>query len=144
MPIASSLRSPTAILRPMRAGLSPLSSLHPFRHFKLHFSSPSSASPPYLCSSSCPPSPTFLLFPPLQLSAGLSQLGRTADGLKPAYLALTLSGTDLGTAEPIAAFPHLQTLCLPDNRLTDIRTLGALRHLTHLDVSGNKLTQVGQ
>ncbi|EFJ49288.1 hypothetical protein VOLCADRAFT_90064 [Volvox carteri f. nagariensis] len=78
-----------------------------------------------------------------QLSAGLSQLGRTADGLKPAYLTLTLNGTDLATADPVAAFQHLQSLHLRDNRLTEIRALGSLRNLTHVDVSGNKLTQAG-
>ncbi len=40
-------------------------------------------------------------------------------------------------------FPALQSLVLTDNRLTDIKALGSLRHLTHVDVSGNKLTQVG-
>ncbi|GLC73170.1 hypothetical protein PLESTF_001343000 [Pleodorina starrii] len=81
-------------------------------------------------------------FTPSMLSAGLSQLGRTADGLKPAYLTLTLTGTDLATADPLAALQHLQSLHLADNRLVEIRGLGALRNLTHVDVSGNKLTQV--
>ncbi|KAG2425801.1 hypothetical protein HXX76_013426 [Chlamydomonas incerta] len=76
------------------------------------------------------------------LSAGLSQLGRTADGLKPAYLTLSLTGTDLGNADVLGAFPHLQSLVLRDNRLVDLRGLAALRHLTAVDVSGNKLTQV--
>ncbi|KAG2493820.1 hypothetical protein HYH03_008038 [Edaphochlamys debaryana] len=76
------------------------------------------------------------------LAAGLSQLGRTADGLKPAYLAVRLEGTDLGTADPLSSLPHLQSVTLVDNRLTEIRALGALRNLTHIDVSGNKLTQV--
>ncbi|GLI64974.1 hypothetical protein VaNZ11_008382 [Volvox africanus] len=81
-------------------------------------------------------------FIPSMLSAGLSQLGRTADGLKPAYLTLTLSGTDLANAEPLATFQHLQSLHLRDNRLVEIRTLGTLKNLTYVDVSGNKLTQV--
>eukprot|EP00198_Chlamydomonas_reinhardtii_P000504 XP_001689839.1 flagellar associated protein [Chlamydomonas reinhardtii] len=76
------------------------------------------------------------------LSAGLSQLGRTADGLKPAYLTLSLTGTDLANADVLGAFPHLQTLVLRDNRLVELRGLAALRHLTAVDVSGNKLTQV--
>ncbi|KXZ48378.1 hypothetical protein GPECTOR_28g785 [Gonium pectorale] len=81
-------------------------------------------------------------FSPNMLAGGLSQLGRTADGRAAAYLTLTLTGTDLGNAEALAAFPHLQAVRLPDNRLTDVRGLGVLRNLTAVDVSGNKLTQV--
>lgn len=36
-----------------------------------------------------------------------------------------------------------KTLVLRDNRLVELRGLAALRHLTAVDVSGNKLTQVG-
>ncbi|KAG2447532.1 hypothetical protein HYH02_007456 [Chlamydomonas schloesseri] len=81
-------------------------------------------------------------FQPGMLSSGLSQLGRTADGLKPAYLTLSLTGTDLANVDVLAAFPHLQSLVLRDNRLVELRGLAALRNLTSVDVSGNKLTQV--
>lgn len=76
------------------------------------------------------------------MSKGLSQLGRTADGLLPAFLTATVRGTDLGNAAPLAAYPHLQSVQLPDNRITDLRGLANLQHLTHVDASGNKLTQV--
>lgn len=79
-----------------------------------------------------------------QIPAGLSQLGRTADGLRPAFLTLRISGTDLATTDPLTTFPHLQAVLLSDNALTSVRSLGALHSLTLLDVSHNKLTQVGR
>lgn len=76
------------------------------------------------------------------MADGLSQLGKTADGLKPAYLTVTITGTDLANTDPLITYPHLQTVVLNDNRLTDIQSLGSLRSLTYVDVSKNKLTQV--
>ena len=103
--------------------------------------------PAHVCGNGCacpwPATPR----PPrqhAQVPAGLSQLGRTADGLLPAFLTATVRGTDLGNAAPLAAFPHLQTVQLPDNRITDLRGLSDLTCLTHVDASGNKLTQVRQ
>ncbi|MEW5311362.1 MAG: hypothetical protein WDW38_003083 [Sanguina aurantia] len=81
-------------------------------------------------------------FTPALIPAGLSQLGRTADGLRPAFLTLRISGTDLATTDPLTSFPHLQAVLLSDNVLTSVRSLGALHSLTLLDVSHNKLTQV--
>ncbi|MEW5300249.1 MAG: hypothetical protein WDW36_003191 [Sanguina aurantia] len=86
--------------------------------------------------------PAKIEFTPALIPAGLSQLGRTADGLRPAFLTLRVSGTDLATTDPLASFPHLQALLLSDNALTSVRSLGALHSLTLLDVSHNKLTQV--
>eukprot|EP00201_Polytomella_parva_P019258 CAMPEP_0175056620 /NCGR_PEP_ID=MMETSP0052_2-20121109/10781_1 /TAXON_ID=51329 ORGANISM="Polytomella parva, Strain SAG 63-3" /NCGR_SAMPLE_ID=MMETSP0052_2 /ASSEMBLY_ACC=CAM_ASM_000194 /LENGTH=457 /DNA_ID=CAMNT_0016321685 /DNA_START=44 /DNA_END=1413 /DNA_ORIENTATION=- len=76
------------------------------------------------------------------LSAGLSQLGRSADGLNPAYLRLDVVGTDLENTVVFSNLSQIQTAILSDNRLQDIRTLGALANLTHVDVSGNQLSQV--
>lgn len=77
-----------------------------------------------------------------QIPKSLSQLGKTADGLRPAYLRLDISGTDMRTTEEISNYRDLQTLVLPGNDLADLSHLSRLQSLTHLDVSGNKLAQV--
>lgn len=46
------------------------------------------------------------------------------------------------TADDLACYEHLQVLLARDNELTDIKALGNLESLTHIDVSGNKLTNV--
>ena len=51
--------------------------------------------------------------PPRQIRAGLSQPGRTADGLRTAYLTLQLDGTSMTSAEELAAYAHLQVLIPP-------------------------------
>lgn len=77
-----------------------------------------------------------------QIAEGLSQLGPTPAGGRPAYLSLSISGTTLASAGPLAACEHLQAARLPCNRLACITALGALRGLSDLDVSGNQLTQL--
>jgi hypothetical protein len=78
-----------------------------------------------------------------QLAQGLSQLGRTADGLRSAYLRLDVSGTSLTSPDVIVAtHTELQTVNLRDNELSSIASLCGLPHLTSLDVSGNCLAQV--
>jgi len=77
-----------------------------------------------------------------KVRAGLSQLGRTADGLRPAYLKLQVDGTSMATADELACYEHLQVVLARDNELVDLRALGNLQSLTHLDVAGNKLTNV--
>ena len=78
----------------------------------------------------------------LQVRAGLTQLGRTADGMRPAYLTLKVEGTSMTSTEEIASYSHLQVLRLRGNELTDVESLRDLRSLIELDVSANKLTQV--
>lgn len=53
------------------------------------------------------------------LRLGLCDLGRTADGLKLAFLSLLLPGRDLQAIELVAGLGHLQSVDLSDNRLTD-------------------------
>lgn len=78
----------------------------------------------------------------LQIPAGLSGLGKTADGLRPAFLRLEISGTDMSSTADLAAYRDLQTLVLPNNELQDLSHLQHLHSLTHLDVTGNKLSTV--
>ncbi|KAL6759074.1 hypothetical protein V8C86DRAFT_2581696, partial [Haematococcus lacustris] len=77
-----------------------------------------------------------------QIPAGLSQLGKTADGLRPAYLQLEVSGTDMSDASALVSYSDLQTLLLTHNELRDLSHLSCLPSLTHLDVSHNQLDQV--
>lgn len=77
-----------------------------------------------------------------QVSSGLSQLGKTADGLRTAYLRLTITGTSLTNTEPAVGFPDLQSLVLTGNDITDLSSLEKLPHLTSVDVSHNKIEQV--
>lgn len=78
----------------------------------------------------------------VQIPKLLTQLGKTADGLRQAYLRLELTGTDMSHCGDLSGHVHLQTLVLKSNELKDLRALSSLRSLTHLDVSENKLTQV--
>ncbi len=78
----------------------------------------------------------------VQLHNGLSQLGKTADGLRSAYLRLEVRGTSMANVDELVGLPDLQTLVLPDNDLVDLSKLQHLPSLTSLDVQGNQLTQV--
>mmetsp|Transcript_1892 Transcript_1892/g.6918 ORF Transcript_1892/g.6918 Transcript_1892/m.6918 type:complete len:399 (-) Transcript_1892:1018-2214(-) len=74
-----------------------------------------------------------------EVQAGLGDLGKTADGLRQCYLTLALEGRDYTAVPEVLAFTHLQTLKLQGNALSTLRPLGALSHLTSLDVSHNRL-----
>lgn len=80
--------------------------------------------------------------PPLQIQSCLSQLGKTADGLRPAYLRVQIVGTDMKTTEELVSHKDLQVLVLQNNELTTLQHLTQLPNLTNIDVSGNKLTDV--
>jgi hypothetical protein len=79
---------------------------------------------------------------PMQIAEGLSCLGPAADGARPAFLRLTIAGTELSDAAPLARCAHVREVLLPENRLTCLAGLGGLRALTTLDVSGNELTRL--
>eukprot|EP00967_Tisochrysis_lutea_P068085 scaffold89072_cov23-Tisochrysis_lutea.AAC.1 len=73
----------------------------------------------------------------------LSQLGKTADGLRPAYLKLAIThGTDMSSCRELAGYPDLQILMLANNELRDLSHLSYLPNLIHLDVANNKLTEM--
>ena len=72
----------------------------------------------------------------------MTQLGRTADGMRSAYLTLKVEGTSMTSTDVITSYSHLQVLRLRGNELTDVESLRDLRSLIELDVSANKLTQV--
>lgn len=75
-----------------------------------------------------------------EIRGGLGDLGPTASGLRQAYLCLSVPFLSLTSLEGVDRFVHLQTLVASGNNLRDISgSLGALRSLTHLDVSDNKL-----
>jgi len=77
------------------------------------------------------------------VKSGLSQLGKTADGLRPAYLKLAIThGTDMSSCRELAGYPDLQILMLANNELRDLSHLSYLPNLIHLDVANNKLTEV--
>ncbi len=62
-----------------------------------------------------------LLLGTMQIRAGLSHLGKTADGLRPAYLKLQVEGTSMSSADPLAGYIHIQTLLLRGNELTNLQ-----------------------
>lgn len=78
----------------------------------------------------------------MQIPLGLTHLGTTASGTRPAYLALELTGTTLDNTDPLASYVHLQTVNLSNNHLTTLSSLNSLQHLVSLNVSRNRLTQV--
>uniref|UniRef100_A0A061QPX4 Leucine-rich repeat and guanylate kinase domain-containing protein n=1 Tax=Tetraselmis sp. GSL018 TaxID=582737 RepID=A0A061QPX4_9CHLO len=74
-----------------------------------------------------------------KVSAGLGRLGKAADGLRHAYLDVRVEGTSMVTADLVAKHTALQSVELPGNDLRDVSALSRLKHMTRLDVSGNKL-----
>jgi len=86
--------------------------------------------------------PARQLFDPRMVAGGLSQLGTTANA-RPAYSTLTITGTTLGSADPLASCcTHVSCMQLANNQLTCITALGSLSSLAALNVSGNQLTQL--
>lgn len=79
---------------------------------------------------------------PVQVASGLSQLGRSASGSHQVYQTLKITHTDLQDPQAVAHCRHIQQLLLPGNCLTSLQPLSSLQHLTSIDVSHNRLTQV--
>lgn len=78
-----------------------------------------------------------------QVAHGLSQLGLSASGTHQVYQRLEITHTDLQDPQAITHCQHIQQLVLSGNCLTTLQPLSQLKHLTSLDVSNNRLTQVG-
>lgn len=76
------------------------------------------------------------------MSAGLSQLGKTANGLSTAFLRLDINGTSMRTVEALAQFKDLQVLNLAGNELRELSHLSQLPNLVELDVQDNQLVDV--
>ncbi|KNC49738.1 leucine-rich repeats and guanylate kinase domain containing [Thecamonas trahens ATCC 50062] len=77
-----------------------------------------------------------------KVTARLSQLGRTADGTRVAYLALHAPSLGVTSAKVLSEYPHLEELDLHDNALVDLAPLSPLAALLTLDVSGNGLANL--
>ncbi|XP_786893.3 leucine-rich repeat and guanylate kinase domain-containing protein [Strongylocentrotus purpuratus] len=76
------------------------------------------------------------------IEAGLSNLGRSADGMQLTFLNLTLPGYNLQGINILENYVHLQKVELPYNRITDITVLGCMPYLVELDVSHNEITNL--
>ena len=74
--------------------------------------------------------------------SNLSQLGKTADGLRCAYLKLALSRMNLDDISALVKYNELQTLDLSHNRLKELSVLSELPFLLYLNVSHNKITRL--
>ena len=84
-------------------------------------------------------------FDPAALADGrcLSHLALTPAGARPAYTRLTLEGTTLADARPLAAAsPFIQDARVARNALTSLAALGALPALARVDARGNALEDV--
>eukprot|EP00741_Cyanophora_paradoxa_P008002 tig00001234_g7741.t1 len=76
------------------------------------------------------------------VAAGLRNLGRTADGLKNAFLDLIVRGENISRIDLIEQYPHLQHVDLSNNALSSLRPLGALRYLLSVSATDNELAEV--
>ena len=71
---------------------------------------------------------------------GLSDIGRTADGLKQSFLTIDVRGFGLDTVAPVSKYHHLQRLKLARNKLSTLKGLGSLNNVVYIDASDNELT----
>ena len=81
---------------------------------------------------------------PLELAhmkKGLRNMGRTPDTLQPAFLTLSLPGEGVDDVELLRKFTHLQVVDLNDNEIEDAAPMGALPHLITLHLANNGLTE---
>ena len=95
------------------------------------------------------------------MTKNLSNLGRTADGIKFAYLNLSLPGANLQDISCLAKFKEIQTLDLSFNNISgkcsnfsfdlklnffclfiDLSVLSELPYLLYLSVSNNKIEKL--
>lgn len=87
-----------------------------------------------------------------EFQVGLGNIGKTANGDGYAYLTLALAGTGIYSilvplltlfySQGVENYPHLQQLDLSNNSLTSLKPLTALKYLTHLNASNNKLKKM--
>ncbi|KAL8576945.1 hypothetical protein ACOMHN_024221 [Nucella lapillus] len=71
------------------------------------------------------------------VARGLSNLGRSADGMHQVYLSAAMPGFSLVDISILEEFIHLQKVEIPYNNVTDLSPLGKLPHLLTLDASHN-------
>lgn len=72
----------------------------------------------------------------VQVRAGFTDMGKTADGLSQAYLTFRLSGTVATDLSMIPCGRHLQRLELSRNQLSDLSLVSTMPSLIYLNVSG--------
>jgi hypothetical protein len=76
------------------------------------------------------------------VSEGLSQLARTADGLSYAFVRLELKGKQKVDISPIKTFVHLRYVDLSSNNIQSLSPLNSLPYLVSLNLEGNGLVDV--
>lgn len=72
----------------------------------------------------------------MQIRAGFTDLGKTADGIGQAYLTFKLSNTCVTDLSMLNKGKHLQKLELGRNELSDLKHLCGKESLVYLNVSG--------
>ncbi|KAK3250534.1 hypothetical protein CYMTET_40093 [Cymbomonas tetramitiformis] len=87
--------------------------------------------------NSCPPpAPTSA-----EIASCLSHLGKTADGLRQAYLTMETHGTGLISTDVFTKYPQLQTIDISSNCVEDMKSLGKIPYLTSLNACKNRLKE---
>ncbi|XP_076447535.1 leucine-rich repeat and guanylate kinase domain-containing protein-like [Babylonia areolata] len=74
------------------------------------------------------------------VSRGLSNLGRSADGMHQVYLNAAMPGFSLVDISILGEFVNLQKVEIPYNNITDLSPLGKLPYLLVLDASHNSIS----
>ena len=72
----------------------------------------------------------------MQVRSGFSDLGRTADGIRQAYLTFTLQNTTATDMSMVDKGVHLQRLEVSANELRDISHLRGKASLVYLNIAG--------
>ncbi|KAK7102788.1 leucine-rich repeat and guanylate kinase domain-containing protein-like [Littorina saxatilis] len=76
------------------------------------------------------------------VARGLSNLGRSANGMNQVYLNASVPGFSLVDISVLGEYVHLQKVEIPYNAITDLTPLGKLPHLLSLDASHNNISKM--
>lgn len=76
------------------------------------------------------------------LKEGLYELGLTHDKYNHAYLSISLVERELVSIGGISKFIYLQNVDVSHNNLTSLEQLSGLKHMSKLNASFNKITDI--
>jgi Leucine-rich repeat (LRR) protein len=77
-----------------------------------------------------------------QISDGLSQLARTADGISHAFVRLEVKGKGLTLINVLDNYQHLRYLDFSDNKISSLKPIGGLENLIAINCQKNQISNL--